>query len=76
MQSDGMVGMVLQPSGHPPHIKHATHLYTYEVNRESGISIKWLGGPNHILQHVICEKPTQNPTTLSRVMVWFGAVAL
>ena len=32
MQSDGMVGMVLQPSGHPPHIKHATHLYTYEVN--------------------------------------------
>jgi len=132
-------GMVLQPSGHPPHIKHAIHLLY--VWSGSGMSMKWMGGPNHILQHVpvrnqlkilrlcplllewwygmvlwhydcqpwlkafkhflcmkwICmsmkwmggpnhilqhvpsEKPRQNPTTLptpSRVMVWYGVVAL
>ena len=44
-----------------------------------GISMKGMGGRNHILQHVPSEKPTENPTTLptpSRVMVWYGAVAL
>ena len=38
-----------------------------------------MGGPNHILQHVPSEKPTENPTTVptpSRVMVWYGVVAL
>ena len=38
-----------------------------------------MGGPNHILQHVPSEKPTQNPSILptpSRVMVWYGVVAL
>jgi hypothetical protein len=27
------------------------------------MSMKWMGGPNHILQHVPSENPTQNPTT-------------
>jgi hypothetical protein len=43
------------------------------------MSMKWMGGPNHILQHVPSENPTQNPTTVptpSRVMVWYGVVAL
>jgi len=43
------------------------------------MSIKWMGGSNHILQHVLSEKPTQNPTTVptpSRVMVLYGVVAL
>ena len=38
-----------------------------------------MGGRNHILQHVTCENPTEDPKTqltLFRVMVWFGAVAL
>ena len=40
-----------------------------------------MGGPNHILQHVPKEKPTENPTTVPcahcfRVMVWYGVVAL
>jgi hypothetical protein len=25
------------------------------------MSMKWMGGPNHILQHVPSENPTQNP---------------
>ena len=58
----------------PPHMKYVKHLLY--VWSGSGISIKWMGGPNHILQHVTCEKPTQNPRTLSKVMVWFGVVAL
>ena len=43
------------------------------------MSMKWMGGPNHILQHVPSEKPTQNPTTVptpSRVLVWYGVVAI
>ena len=43
------------------------------------MSMKGMGGPNHILQHVPREKPTENPTTVptpSRVMVWYGVVAL
>ena len=43
------------------------------------MSMKGMGGPNHILQHVPSEKPTENPTTVptpSRVMVWYGVVAL
>jgi len=43
------------------------------------MSMKWMGGRNHILQHVTCEKPAQNPTTVptpSRVMVWYGVVTL
>ena len=27
------------------------------------MSMKWIGAPNHILQHVPSENPTQNPTT-------------
>jgi hypothetical protein len=27
------------------------------------MSMKWMGGPNHILQHVPSENPTQNPMT-------------
>ena len=72
-------GMVLHlhPYGHPPHIKHAKHLLY--VWSESGMSMKWMGGPNHILQHVPSEKPQHNPTTVptpSRVMVWYGVVTL
>ena len=52
--------MVLHPYGHPPHIKHAKHLL-YVWSR-SGMSMKWMGGRNHILQHVPSEKPRQNPT--------------
>ena len=69
--------MVLHPYGHPPHIKHAKHLL-YVWSR-SGMSMKWMGGRNHILQHVPSEKPLQNPTTqptLFRVMVWYGAASL
>jgi hypothetical protein len=31
-----------------------------QVSSESGMSMKWMGGPNHILQlqHVLCENPT------------------
>ena len=67
-------GMVLHPYGHPPHIKHAKHLLY--VWTESCISMKRMGGPNHILQRVPSEKPTQNPTTgpwpnpYSDGMVW------
>jgi len=67
----------VHPYGHPPYIKHAKHLL-YVWSR-SGKSMKWMGGPNHILQHVPSEKPTENPTTVrtpSRVMVWYGVVAL
>ena len=56
-------GMVLHPYSHPPHIKHAKHLLYY-VWIQSGMSMKWMGGPNHILQHVPSEKPTENPTTV------------
>ena len=38
-----------------------------------------MGGLNHILHHVPSEIPTENPTTVptpSRVMVWYGVVAL
>jgi hypothetical protein len=41
-----------------------------------------MGGPNHILQHVPSENPTQNPmTTMTQptpfeVMVWYGYVAI
>ena len=38
-----------------------------------------MGRPNHILQHVPIEKPTENPTTVptpSRVMVWYGVAPL
>jgi len=45
----------------------------------SGMSMKWMGGPNHILQHVPSEKPRQNPMTQPTpfgVMVWYGVVAL
>ena len=45
--------------------------YRYQVNL---VRVwKWMGGPNHILQHVPSENPTENPTTVptpSRVMVW------
>ena len=70
-------GMVLHPYGHPPHIKHFKHLFY--VWSESGMSMKWMGGPNHILQHVPREKPTENPTTVPtpfRMMVWYDATAL
>jgi hypothetical protein len=43
------------------------------------MSMKWIGGPNHILQHVPSENPTQNPTTGPppvRVMVWYGVAPL
>ena len=71
LQSDGMV---FHPYGHPPQIKHAKHLLY--VWSGSGMSMKWMGGRNHILQHVRC---TQYPTTQStpfRLMVWYGVVAL
>jgi hypothetical protein len=45
----------------PPHIKYVKHLLY--VLRGSGVRMKWMGGPNHILQHVPSENPTQNPTT-------------
>ena len=41
--------------------------------------MKWMRGRNHILQHVTCENPTEDPTTqptLFRVMVWYGAASL
>ena len=41
--------------------------------------MKWMGGPNHILQHDPSEKPAENPTTVPtpfRVMVWYGAASL
>ncbi len=43
------------------------------MKSESGMSMKWMGGPNHILQHVPSEKPTENPMTQPTpfgVMVW------
>jgi hypothetical protein len=43
------------------------------------MSMKWMGGPNHILQHVPSENPTENPTTQPTpfgVMVKYGAVAI
>jgi len=43
------------------------------------MSMKWMGGPNHILQHVPSESPTQNPTTGPLpfgVMVLYGVVAI
>jgi hypothetical protein len=43
------------------------------------MSMKWMRGRNHILQHVTCENPTEDPTTqptLFRVMVWYGAASL
>ena len=45
------------------------------------MSMKWIGGPNHILQHVPSENPTQNPTTTTGpppfgVMVLYGVVAI
>jgi hypothetical protein len=43
------------------------------------MSMKWIGGPNHILQHIPSEKSTQNPTTGPppvRVMVWYGVAPL
>jgi hypothetical protein len=54
--------MVLQPYGHPPHIKHAKPLLYVWIG--SCISMKRMGGPNHILQRVPSEKPTENPTTV------------
>ena len=53
--------MVLHPYGHPPHIKHAKPFLYVWIG--SCISMKRMGGPNHILQRVPSEKPTQNPTT-------------
>jgi hypothetical protein len=41
--------------------------------------MKWMGGPNHILQHVPSENPTQNPTTGPTsfgVMVWYSVAPL
>jgi len=65
-------GMVLHPYGHPLHIKHAKHLLY--VWTGFCISMKGMGGPNHILQHVPREKPTENPTTVPTPsrdgMVW------
>jgi hypothetical protein len=65
-------GMVLWQYGCPPHIKGAKHLLY--VWSGSGRSMKWMGGPNHILQHVPSEKPRQNPMThpplWSDGMVW------
>jgi hypothetical protein len=56
-----MYGMVLWHSDCPPHIKYVKHfLYVWS---ESGMSMRWMGGPNHILQHVPSENPTENPTT-------------
>jgi hypothetical protein len=43
------------------------------------MSMKWMGGPNHILQHVPSENPTPNPTTGPLpfgVMVQYGVVAI
>ena len=43
------------------------------------MSMKWMGGLNHILQHVPSENPTQIPTTQPTplgVMVLYGVVAL
>jgi hypothetical protein len=34
------------------------------------MSKKWMGGPNHILQHVPSENPTQNPTTGPLLLEW------
>ena len=43
------------------------------------MSMKWMGGRNHILQHVTCENPTEDPKTqltLFRVMVGYGVAPL
>jgi hypothetical protein len=43
------------------------------------MSMKRMGGPNHIQQHVPSENPTQNPTTYRhpfRAMVWYGVAPL
>ena len=55
-------GMVLHPYGHPPHIKHAKHLLYIWIG--SCTSMKRMGGPNHILQRVPSEKPTENSSTV------------
>jgi hypothetical protein len=57
----------------------------YKAWQTLSICMKWIwceyeldGGPNHILQHVPSENPTQYPTTgppPSRVMAWYGVVA-
>ena len=69
--SEWWYGMVLWHYDCQPWLKAFKHfLYVWS---ESGMSMKWMGGPNHILQHVPKEKPTENPTTVptpSRVMVW------
>ena len=37
--------------------------------------MKWMGGRNHILQHVPNEKPTENPTTVpTPSRGWYGMV--
>jgi hypothetical protein len=59
--------MVLWHSGHPPHIKYVKHL-SY-VWSGSGMSMRWMGGPNHILQHVPSENPTEVPTTVP-MLTW------
>jgi hypothetical protein len=71
--------MVLHPSGHPPHIKHAKHLIY--VWSGSGMSIKRMGSPNHsIISYSM--SPVRNQLKIpwlcsvsvlapSRVMVWY-----
>jgi len=43
------------------------------------MSMKWIGGPNHILRHVLSENPTQIPNTGPPpfgVMVLYGVVVI
>ena len=59
--SDGMVWGCTLKATHRIWSKSNTFLYVW---RGSPVSMKWMGGPNHILQHVPSEKPTENPTTV------------
>jgi hypothetical protein len=55
------VRLGLHPDDCQPQYKMRKHIIY--VWSESGISMKGMGGPNHILQHVPSEKPRESPTT-------------
>ena len=63
--SEWWYGMVLWHYDCQPWLKAFKHfLYVWS---ESGMSMKWMGGPNHILQHVPKEKPTENLSSTCRM---------
>ena len=56
----------------PPHMKYVKQLLY--VWSGSGMSMKWMGGRYHILQHVPSENPTQNPTGPTPLEWWYSMV--